>query len=508
MEESISIGQPDRRFGLGIDQVWLIAVLSAFAVIVSLMPLIPNDFWWHLKLGQIISQTHAIPATNMFGWTLQPDHPFVYGEWLAEYLLYLVYQVGKIPLVIFTRFVLVMLAFTLVGIEAKRRSGSWRIAGFVLMLACAMASNNLEVRPQIFSWVPFVLTYILLSAYTARKLRPALLLFCPLIMVFWVNAHGSFILGLVLFGIFFIGEALRILFKAPGSLSFKELRWLAIFGFLTGLAVLVNPQFVNIIHYVYNLMTDRPSQKLVIEWQPPAPTTYATVFFFASILIIIGCLAYSQYHPTPTEILLIFAFLWLAWSGLRYVIWFGLVSMPILANIIGEMFKDKPWLAPPPKNVLNLALVIVLFIPVILFQPWLITHLPLPPGYYKLVLRDNQVGPQLSINTPVAAVDYLIQHPGGKLYNEMGYGSYLIWADPIQGVFLDPRVELYPYQQWLDYIKINNGLHYNELLDKYGVDRILLNKDIQPDLMASLETDPRWTLEYTDLYAEVWKKVP
>jgi len=155
-----------------------------------------------------------------------------------------------------------------------------------------------------------------------------------------------------------------------------------------------------------------------------------------------------------------------------------------------------------------LILVIVLLIPLVAFQPWFITRLPLPTGYFKLVLRDNSVGPQLSVNTPVAAVEYLKQHPGGKLYNEMGYGSYLIWADPAQGVFLDPRVELYPYQQWLDYIKINNGLHYEELFNKYGVNRVLLNKELQPELMAALGNDPLWSREYTDLYAEIWIKNP
>jgi hypothetical protein len=497
-----------KRFGLGIDQVWTIAVLAAFGMIVALMPLIPNDFWWHLKLGELIAQTRSVPGTNMFAWSLPRDHPFVYGAWLAELFLYLIYQAGKIPLIIFARFLLVMLTFTLVGIEAKRRSKSWRIAGFVLMLACAMASNNLEIRPQIFSWVPFVLTYILLSAYVDRQIRPGFLLFCPLIMVFWVNVHGSFIVGLILFGIYFVGEVIRKYMKWNNALSFIELRWLAIVGFITGLAVLVNPHFFNIIHYVYNLMTDKPSQKLVVEWQPPAPTTYATIAFFASILILMAFLAYSHYQPTPTEILLMFSFLWLAWSGLRYVIWFGLVAMPILARVISELLKGKSWLAPPPKNLLNLALVLILFIPVIAFQPWFIDRLPLPPGYFKLVLRDNPVGPQLSVNTPVAAVDYLKQHPGGNLYNEMGYGSYLIWADPAQGVFLDPRVELYPYQQWLDYIKINNGLRYNELLDKYGVNRILLNKELQADLMSSLEKDPLWTCEYSDLYAQIWIKNP
>ncbi len=100
----------------------------------------------------------------------------------------------------------------------------------------------------------------------------------------------------------------------------------------------------------------------------------------------------------------------------------------------------------------------------------------------------------------------LQSHPGGNLFNEMGYGSYLIWAIPEQRVFVDPRVELYPYDQWMDYIQINNGRNYNEILTKYGADRILLDKKLQPDLAASLAKDQLWKLEYDDQYSQVWVK--
>ena len=88
----------------------------------------------------------------------------------------------------------------------------------------------------------------------------------------------------------------------------------------------------------------------------------------------------------------------------------------------------------------------------------------------------------------------------------MGYGSYLIWAVPEQGVFIDPRVELFPYDQWMDYIHVNNATNYNEILMKYGADRILLDKLLQPNLAASLPEDDQWKLEYDDQYAQIWSK--
>jgi hypothetical protein len=183
-----------------------------------------------------------------------------------------------------------------------------------------------------------------------------------------------------------------------------------------------------------------------------------------------------------------------------------MISVPLLARLIKELPLKMPSLYSP-KNWLNLLLVILIFIPVIAVQPWFVKRLPLPEAYWEFVLRDSPSGPLNSVETPVAAVEYLKSHPGGNLYNEMGYGSYLIWAIPEQKVFADPRVELFPYEQWRDYIRINNGTNYNEILTKYGVDRILLDKKLQPELAASLVKDPIWTLEYDDQYAQIWAKV-
>ncbi len=88
----------------------------------------------------------------------------------------------------------------------------------------------------------------------------------------------------------------------------------------------------------------------------------------------------------------------------------------------------------------------------------------------------------------------------------MGYGSYLIWAVPEQKVFIDPRVELYPLSQWEDYIDIEKGHHYTDLLAKYGADRVLLDKKIQPGLAGELAKDTGWVLEYSDRQTELWRK--
>jgi len=76
-------------------------------------------------------------------------------------------------------------------------------------------------------------------------------------------------------------------------------------------------------------------------------------------------------------------------------------------------------------------------------------------------------------------------------------------------VFVDPRVELYPYEQWLDYIRIGQGTRSLSLLAEYGADRVLLDRKMQPELSLVLTADASWVKEYEDDYAEIWtRRVP
>ncbi len=495
------------------DHLWPLVILAALGFYVSLIPLPPNDFWWHLKIGEIIYTRRSIPTTNMFAWTLPADAPFTYGAWLGELLLYILYRWGGLPLVIFARNLLVLVAFGLAALAAWERTASGRLVTPPLALAAGMSLNNLIVRPQIWSFPLFALYLYLLNRYTAGRLRERWLLLLPPLMAFWVNAHGAFILGLVLVGIFAVGEAVRAAagpgdaagYDDAGPLSWRQVGWLAGIAALTAAATMVNPRGVGIARYVVGLLTDKPSQTMVIEWQSPTPSDIPNVVFYVSILLLLIVLAYARRRPTPTESLLLVGFLWLAWSGMRYVVWYGMAVMPIFAGALKSLWPRLAALSAR-RSALNLVLTLLLFAPVGLVQPWFVERVPLPEIYWKQVWRGTPVGPLVSIETPVAAVEYLRAHPGGRLFNEMGYGSYLIWALPEQKVFVDPRVELYPYEQWQDYLRITRGVRYNELLRQYGAERILLDVELQPELARLLAEDPLWEQEYADARAQIWQR--
>jgi hypothetical protein len=87
--------------------------------------------------------------------------------------------------------------------------------------------------------------------------------------------------------------------------------------------------------------------------------------------------------------------------------------------------------------------------------------------------------------TPVEATRALQELPQRpqRLFHAMSYGSYLIWAAPEQKVFIDPRIELYPFEQWRDYILLGQGVEVEALLAKYRIDGMMLSIEEQAPLL-------------------------
>jgi len=65
----------------------------------------------------------------------------------------------------------------------------------------------------------------------------------------------------------------------------------------------------------------------------------------------------------------------------------------------------------------------------------------------------------------------------------------------------DPRIELYPYAQWRDYIDLSGGNNAEEILTKYQFDGFLLDKVDQAGLVDFLRTKPAWKIRYEDARA-------
>src|SRR5262249_13715031 len=127
------------------------------------------------------------------------------------------------------------------------------------------------LRPQTLALVPGAIFAVALGEYLAGRARARWLALLPASMLVWVNSHGSFMLGVALLGLAWLGVALGALgglAQARGR-AWRQLRDLTLAGVATAIAVLLNPLGWNIFGYVQGMLSNPSLQRWFVEWQPP-----------------------------------------------------------------------------------------------------------------------------------------------------------------------------------------------------------------------------------------------
>ena len=98
---------------LTMGHLWLALPLVILIIIGFRHYLRLLDFWWHLKIGQIILDTQSIPRNDLFSYTVNGTL-FVLQNWLTEVIYYLIFTVGGFPLLIFSNAMLLTVTFLLI----------------------------------------------------------------------------------------------------------------------------------------------------------------------------------------------------------------------------------------------------------------------------------------------------------------------------------------------------------------------------------------------------------
>jgi hypothetical protein len=190
----------------------------------------------------------------------------------------------------------------------------------------------------------------------------------------------------------------------------------------------------------------------------------------------------------------------LAVWGIRNIIWFGFVAAPIMAASMRKWAEG--WRRARSErtgrrsiNRIFAALVAVL---ALLSLPWLRPYVRMPHGPRGY----------LSPNTPVEAVDFLCDLPEpGRVFHTEVYGSYMIWACPDVPVFVDTRFELYPEEQWMDFLALLQARYdWQAILDGYGIDTLLLPRERLERLVEAATAAPEWERVYEDDQALIFER--
>ena len=131
--------------------------------LMTLRPVTDPDFWWHLRTGQLIVQSHVIPHTDPYSFT-NIGKPWIAQEWLSELYMYGLYRLGSYGLLIFVFSLTITAAFFLSYLCCPEESRPY-IAGFTLLLGAIATAPTWGVRPQMISLFFTSLVLYLLSRY-------------------------------------------------------------------------------------------------------------------------------------------------------------------------------------------------------------------------------------------------------------------------------------------------------------------------------------------------------
>lgn len=488
-----------------IKQLWAITILVGIFVFINTHPIRPHDFWWHLALGKVIAATYQIPSQDIFSYTMFGQaYPSYQMFWFFDLGLYVFYLAGGPALVILINSIIITSAYAIIMLICWQSSRHWGATTLALFFAAALGIHNWNVRPQVISYL--IGAAFLYAIYAYRRNPGTKWLAVFLIgMLVWVNSHGSFPIGFILLGIW-LGEEIwnLIVRRHEGNykISLLSLKGPGLALLLSGLVLFINPRGPGIITYVSNLSGNPVIQNLVPEWAPPTFDNQVGIIFYLGLILCSVVLAISPQRPNFFQLATFVSFAIMSIMTTRGIVWFGLVMAPVLSvhfAAIFELYRNESQNKTPRKNhrLLNMLLLMVIGWMAIISLPWFKHLLPFEGSKAGLISQE----------TPQEATDFLLDKgPPENLFNEIGFGSYLIWAaQPEYLVYVDPRIELYPGEIWNDYIIITNAFPGWQLkLDEYGINTLMLSPAKQASLITALRESGNWSSIYQDEVAQIY----
>lgn len=465
----------------------LLAVLFALVVFLAIPKKIADpDIGWHLRNAQIHLQTHAFLHQDLYSFTTAAK-PWMDHEWLSEMPFYLAWRAfGSRGIFLVTVAAIETILLGILGL-AYLESGSIKAAFVVCFAALFLASVSFGPRTLLFGWIFLVLELGLLAEFRrGRDLLWAL----PLVFLLWINAHGSWIIGLVVLAVFALSGSVQGTWGSIAATRWSrpQARKLAWVSLLSTLALFVNPYGWRLVLYPFDIAFH---QKLNIatvdEWRSldfHSPRGKIALAIMAAA-ILLHLLRQRRWRLHEVLFLLIGTYAALTYS--RFLFLAAILIVPLLA---ADLAPSMPYYADRDKPWLNA---------VIMFGA-VVTMIFLFPSSRQLNEHNSDIYPSEAART------YLQNfHPRGRVFNDYLWGGYLIWNVRQVPVFIDSRVDVFEHNgvlaDYLHAIRIEDSL---QILDKYSIQYVLFEN--HRPLTYLLQHTSGWKVDYQDKTAILFER--
>ena len=453
------------------------------------------DIWWHMRNAQYLLQHHALPRADMYSFTVA-GHPWISHEWLAEIPYYWAYKAfGPIGLKSLS-FLILSAIFLLLLYLCYQGSRNFKASITSCYFSTFLATISFGPRTILFGYLYLVVLLIVLDRF--RRRGNASLWSVPLLFCLWINTHGSWSIGLI---IFFLVSSAGLVGGSWGRIDSErwtrdQLRKLAITGAASVAALFVNPFGWRLVYYPLDLAF---KQKLnithIMEWVSVDFHTLRGKLVLVLIFTFLLAALVRNRRWNLAEVLVLMFALYSGLTYIRFLMLLGIVAAPVLAKTLDFFPAYRPADETPRVNTVVIFFLLGLMV---FFWP-----------------RNTKIRNSVEETYPSGTISYLEAHPPqGNVLNFYLWGGYLGWRDPNLKVFIDSRVDIFEYAGVLnDYLSLLGADMFDHrpdaVLDKYKIRYVLFPRSdnsnpllngpgISGNLVYVLEKDPRWKTIYKD----------
>jgi len=455
------------------------AMLSVLGLIVFLMArngFNDPDIWWHMRNAEYLLTHLQFPRVDMYSFTVA-GHPWVNPEWLGEIPFYLAFRawglVGVKLVTLLAAEVVLFGLFYLCYKSCDNLKASVVAAGLAVFLAVV----NFGPRTILFGYGCLLIMLLILERFRAEG-RARLWLLPPLFCL-WVNTHGSWLIGLVVFGIVIASGLVEGAWGRVEATRWspRQLRNLLLAFGGSIAALFVNPYGSRLV--LWSIEFPFRMKLGVAHVQEFMSVNFHDARGKLVLLLLVGLLIAaltSDYRWSLREVGLV---LFALYSGLTYERFLFLAAIliaPLIAKFLDFLPPYQPEIDKPLFNgiILGGVLATIIF--------WFPT--------------TAQLRKSLAAAYPVDALPYLQSHNiSGPVFNDYLWGGYLEWNQRDLKTFVDSRVDVFEdagvFKDYINALDMVDPLH---VLDKYRIRYILFSAN-QP-LTYLLSNSPEWKVLY------------
>ena len=444
------------------------------------------DIWWHLHNADYLFQNQALPRADIYSFTV-PDHAWINHEWLSEVPYYLAWRRFGLPGIQVVLLGVLGSIFLGVLYLSYRESGNYKAAVAATCYSIFLASVSFGPRTILFGYAYIVVLLIIVQRLRQRGNAPLWIL--PPLFCLWVNTHGSWLIGLIVFSILIASGFVEGRWGSVESVKWtvSQARVLIVTWVASVAALFINPFGWRLVFYPFDLaFRQKLNVEHVEEWVSVNfhDTRGKVVLALLIVLLVSTLLRVSRW--TLAELGLTLFALYSGLTYIRFLFLLGIVVAPILAKAMDFM---PPYRTEKDTPVLNACVIALMIAGMVHYWP-----------------SAAQLEDSLSQQYPAEALAYLKAHPAqGRMLNFYLWGGYLNWKDPQLKIFIDSRVDIFEYEGVLkDYLDLMALDQPEALLDKYKIRYVLFPRS-EP-LTYVLAHDARWKLVYNDKLSYLFER--